>query len=203
MAILNPEPKAAYSRMADSRLDWSSVSTLPGSIGEVGGGPAGGATHPAPELVELGQAEGLGIFDDKGVHVGQVDARLDDGGAHQDVQLPVGHLAHDVSQLLLVHFSVGGGDADRLAQQGAELGGGAVDGLGPVVEVIDLTAPVQLPANGVGHQAPVMLQDIGLDGLAVWWGAPPGWTCPACPKGPCSGSGEWGWRRGSAHPPGW
>ena len=77
---------------------------LAGSIGEVGGGPAGGATHPAPELVELGQAEGLGIFDDKGVHVGQVDARLDDGGAHQDVQLPVGHLAHDVSQLLLVHF---------------------------------------------------------------------------------------------------
>ena len=65
-------------------------------------------------------------------------------------RVPSAIWAHDVPQLLLVHPAVGGGDAHRGVQQGLDLGGGAVDGLGAVVEVVDLAPPVQLPADGVG-----------------------------------------------------
>ncbi len=55
---------------------------------------------PAPELVELGDAEPLGVEEHHRGGVGDVDAHLDHGGRDQDVDLPGGEGAH--GRLLLV-----------------------------------------------------------------------------------------------------
>ena len=109
----------------------------------------------------------VGVLDDEGVGVGQVDARLNDGCAHQHVQLPVGHAAHHIVDGLLAHLAVGHPHRRVLPQHLSDAGGGAVNGLHPVVEVVHLSAPLQLPAHGVGQHRPVVLQHIGLHRQAV------------------------------------
>ena len=109
----------------------------------------------------------VGVLNDQGVGVGDVDARLDDGGAHQHVHLAVAHAGHHVVELLLAHLAVGHRHSHVLPQHLLDAGGGAGDGLHPVVEVVHLAAPLQLPAHGVGEHPPVVLQHIGLHRLAV------------------------------------
>src|SRR5699024_12823869 len=75
-----PAPPSTLTRFPYTTL----FRSLAGPVGEIGRRPPGRAPHPAPELVELGQAEGLGVFNDQGVGVGQVDARLDDGGRSEE-----------------------------------------------------------------------------------------------------------------------
>src|SRR4029077_1352319 len=41
----------------------------------------------ASQLVQLGEAEAIGLLDDDGVDVRDVQSRLDDGRAHEDVEL--------------------------------------------------------------------------------------------------------------------
>jgi len=55
----------------------------------------GGATSDAPaELVELGEAEALGVVDDHDRGVGDVDANFDDGGGDEDVDLATLEAGH-------------------------------------------------------------------------------------------------------------
>ncbi len=75
--------------------------------GQVGKGPPAGAADPSPDLVELGEAQPVGVLDDQGVAVGDVHAGLDDGGADQDVDLVVEQPLPDLGELLLAHLAVG------------------------------------------------------------------------------------------------
>ena len=77
--------------------------------GQVGIRVAAGAAHAAADLVQLGEAEAVGVLDDEGVDVRDVDAGLDDGGADEDLDLTVRHRLHDVAELLLIHLAVGDG----------------------------------------------------------------------------------------------
>ena len=162
-------------------------------VGQIGVGPAHGAAHPAPELVELGQAHFIRILDDEGVHIGDVDARLDDGGAHQHIHLAVGHGGHDLVDLVLRHLAVGHGHGGLLPQQLPDARGSALDGLHSIVEVVHLTAPLQLPAHGVAEHRPVVLHHIGLHRLAVGGGLLQGGHVPDARHGHVQGPGD---RRG-------
>ena len=42
-----------------------------------------------PDLVQLGKAHPVGILNDKGVAVAHIDARFDQGGADQNIDLAV------------------------------------------------------------------------------------------------------------------
>ena len=46
------------------------------------------------------------------IDVCDVDARFDDGGADQDLNVPLRHVLHHPAQLALAHFSVGDADGD-------------------------------------------------------------------------------------------
>ena len=76
---------------------------------QVGVGLGLAAPHPAPQLVELGQAHGMGPVDDDGVGRGDIQAGFDDGGAHQDIDLPAPEAHHDLLQFLFRHLAVGHG----------------------------------------------------------------------------------------------
>ncbi len=60
-----------------------------------------------PQLVKLGQAKLLGIFDDDRVHTGNIQPRLDDRGAEQQVCLVVAEGEHRGFQFCFGHLSVG------------------------------------------------------------------------------------------------
>ena len=100
--------------------------------------------------MELGQTHMVGVLNDKGVYVGNINAGLNNGGAHQYSDLSLAHSGHGVVQLVLGHFSVGNGNHGVLPQHLLNTPGCPGDGLHPVVEVVDLAAPLQLPAHGVG-----------------------------------------------------
>ena len=135
-------------------------------VEEVRVGALPGPPDPAPELVELGQAEPVGVVDDDGVGVGDVQPGLDDGGADQHVDLAVDEGAHHRRQQVLVHLPVGDGDA-RLGHQRAHPFGLSLDGLHAVVDVEDLAAPGQLTGDHLAHQRSLAGGDVGLDGLAL------------------------------------
>ena len=133
--------------------------------------------------MELGEAHAVRVLDDEGVDVGDVDAGLDDGGAHQHVRLPVHHGLHDGGELLLPHAAVAHRHPCLLPQHLLDAGGGEIDALHPVVEVVDLAAPAQLPAHGVLQNGPVVLDDVGLHRLAVRRGLLDGGHVPQAREG--------------------
>src|SRR6266568_6234896 len=95
------------------------------------------AANPAAQLVELSQAEGVGSIDDQGVGVRDVEPRLDDGGAEEQIRLPVHEAEHHPLQLLLLHLAVPHGDP-RLRDDSPEVLGHRADRLHTVVDEEDL-----------------------------------------------------------------
>ena len=117
--------------------------------------------------MQLGEAEAVGVLDDEGVDIRNVDARLDDRRADEHLNFSVRELLHHGRQALFVHLAVRDADGDVVAEELFELGGAAVDGLDAVVHVVDLPAARELAPDGVGDDAPVMLEHICLHRLAV------------------------------------
>ena len=75
-------------------------------VEEVGVGPLPGPADPAAELVQLGEAEGVGALDDHRVGVGDVEAGLDDRRADQHVEALLPEVEHHLLELVLAHLAV-------------------------------------------------------------------------------------------------
>ena len=135
-------------------------------VEEVGVGPHPGATDAPTQLVELPEAEAVGTVDHEGVHRGHVDARLDDGGADEDVVVPFPELHHDLLEAALVHLAVGDGDAG-LGHELAEARRAVLDVLHAVVHEEHLALAQELATDGLGHGPLVVLPHVGEDRLAV------------------------------------
>ena len=105
-------------------------------------------------------------MDDHGVHVGNVQPRLDDGGGNQHVDLPVDEIVHDPFQLMLLHLPVGKGHV-RLRHQLLNRRRHVRDGVHPVIDIVHLPVSGKLPDDGLPHHFLVVLAHKGLDGLAV------------------------------------
>ena len=65
---------------------------------EIGIGGAVPAADAAAELVEIGEAIGVGAVDEDGVGVGDVDAVFDDGGGKEDIELALFEAVEDRSR---------------------------------------------------------------------------------------------------------
>ena len=125
-------------------------------------GAAVRAADPSAQLVELGEAEGVGAHDDDRVRVRDVEAGLDDRRAHEHVELPVVEVEHHALEHPLGHLPVTDGDARRRHEPPNPLGC-RLDRLDAVVDVEDLPAAIELAADRVPHQALVVLRDACLD----------------------------------------
>ena len=117
-----------------------------------------GALAAAPDapadLVELGQAERVGVLDDQRVRLRDVDPRLDDRRAHEHVRAAAQVVHHHLLELALGHLAVGDREAHARAQRPQPLGR-LVDRLDAVVQEERL--PVAL----------VLAQDRALDELLL------------------------------------
>ena len=83
----------------------------------------------------------VGAIDDHRVGVGDVESRLDDRRAHQQVDAVLDELAHHVLELALLHLAVRDRDF-RLGHERAQMARHVVDVLDPVVH------EEHLPARG-------------------------------------------------------
>ena len=82
----------------------------------------------AAELVELGQAEAVGIENGDDGRVGHVDTDFDDGGGQKHIGLAGAEGVHDLLLLLGGHLAVEGEDAERLERAGCKVGVGGEKG---------------------------------------------------------------------------
>ena len=97
--------------MAFSRFWAVSVQILVGPDGEVGVGLTAAAAHPAPDLVQLAQAEMIRVKNDQRVGLGHVQPAFHDGGAQQHVVGPGVEVQHHVLQRVFPHLAMGHADA--------------------------------------------------------------------------------------------
>ncbi len=135
-------------------------------VQQVGVGARGAAADAAAELVELRQAEAVGVVDDDRVDVGDVEAGLDDRRADEDVGAGLGEVEHDVFELVLRHLAVADEDVG-LGHDVAQLAGDELDVVHAVVDEEDLAAAVQLAEDGLADEMVVELGDVGLDRQAL------------------------------------
>jgi hypothetical protein len=128
------------------------------------------ATDASAELVELGEAEALRIFDDHAAGVGDIDADFDDDGGDEDIVFARSEAVHGLIFFVGGELAVDEADAevreDFLLEVGVDLGGG----LG-----LELFAGLDEGADEVGLAAFV---DEGseafVDGIALGFALPVG-----------------------------
>ena len=120
-------------------------------------------TADAPaQLVQLGQTETIGAIDDDGVGVGDVDTRLDNRRAQQNMVALVIEVGHNALELRLGHLPVGDGDR-QLRQQFAQRPRALVDTAHVIVHIKHLTAAQGLAQHRLFDQSAIALAHKGLD----------------------------------------
>ena len=105
-------------------------------------------------------------MDQDRVYVGDVDARLHNGGGNQHIDLAVDEIQHDALQLMLFHLPVGKshpGLRHQLLHMGCHVG----DVMYLIIHEIDLSAPCQFPFDGLTDDLVVVFHHVGLDGQPV------------------------------------
>ena len=122
--------------------------------------------HPAPQLVELGQAEPVGVVHHHRVGVGHVEPRLHDHRGDEDVHLAGHEPPHHRLQLLRRHLPVGHADPGPRRER-PHPGGDGLDRLDPVVHHEHLAAAIDLPGERLLQQPVVPRLDEGEDRRAV------------------------------------
>ena len=130
-----------------------------GVVHQVGVGALAAASDAPADLVELGQAERVGVLDDQRVRLRDVDAGLDDRRAHQHVVLAPQVVHHHRLQLALGHLPVGDREAHARTQRAQALGG-LVDRLDPVVQEERLPAALVLAQDGALDELLLVLADV-------------------------------------------
>ena len=130
--------------------------------GEVGRGAARAASDAAAYLVQLGKPHPVGVLDDEGVDVRDINAGFYDRRAYEHLYLALCHVLHDRGEHILVHLSVRYADCDLALEHLAQSYRGALYVVDTVVQVIHLPAALYLAAYRVAEYAPVVLHDEGL-----------------------------------------
>ena len=115
-------------------------------VEEVRVGTFTSTSHSSAQLVELGESVAVGVVDDEGVRIGDVDSGFDDRRAHEHVVLLLPEVDDDLFESGLVHLAVGDGDPG-LGHHFGDMAGDGFDIADPVVDVEDLTFAHELTSD--------------------------------------------------------
>ena len=105
----------------------------------------------APHLVELGQAEVVGIVNDDRIGVGHVEAVFNETRAEEDVVLSFIEIEHHRLEHGTGHLTVGDADGN-IGQEGLEFVFHALDGSDAVIDEEDLAAPPLFTHDGIAER---------------------------------------------------
>jgi hypothetical protein len=121
--------------------------------------------HPSPELVKLGEAELVGVFDQDGVDAGNVQTGLDDGGADENIRLAAAEAEHGGFQFAFLHLPVGDHDAGT-GNPFPQASGHVFDALDTGHHVEDLAAAIEFLTRRTADGFGVVGGEVGFDGAA-------------------------------------
>ena len=130
-------------------------------IGEVGECHLCRASDTPAHLIELRETEAVGIVNDDGICIGDVDAVLDDARREQDIIMPLIEVHHDLLKDVLIHLPVCRGNA-RLGHETQQMLAHTVDALHAVVDKVDLSPTRQFALDRAAHHRIAALHDVGL-----------------------------------------
>ena len=105
-------------------------------------------------------------MNDHRIRIGDIQPSLYDRRRDKHVNITVDKVKHDLFQLMLLHLSVCKCDL-RLRNERCDPVRDLDDRIDPVVDVVDLSAPRQLPADRLAHHLLIVLHDVGLDRHAL------------------------------------
>ncbi len=117
----------------------------------------------AAQLVQIGQAVLIGIVDEDGVGVGNVQAAFDDRRGQQDVELVLDEIEHHLFQLPFAHLAVADADA-RFGHDLLQSPGNFFDVVYAIVNEERLTVAVQFAHDGMANQILVEAYDLRFHG---------------------------------------
>jgi hypothetical protein len=109
------------------------------------------------------------VLHDQRVGLRDVDARLDDGGAHEHVRATLHVVHHHRLQGAFAHLTVSHDEANTRAQRTQALGG-LLDRFDPVVHEERLSLALVLAQDRALDELLLVLAHICLDGPAPLWG---------------------------------
>ena len=101
-------------------------------------------------------------MDDHGVGIGNIQSCLNDGSGDQHVDLTVDEAVHDLFKLMFMHLAMGKCHV-CLRYQLCHAVGDLIYIVDPVIDVIDLTAPGNFPADRLTYHLLIIFHDIGLN----------------------------------------
>ena len=166
MAILKPEPKSENSSMARKRRRASEDNNSSGGRQQVTISLLVGTPDTPAQLMQVAQSEILGVVDDDGIGIGDIDAVLDDGRRYEHIEFPVDEVHDEFFEFLSRHLTM----TDRHAGFRANARNHPLQReqiLDTIVDEIDLSAARELRLNGIADD--LFREDVrfGDDGLPV------------------------------------
>ena len=126
-----------------------------------------GAADAAAQLMQLREPKAVRTVDYDRVGSRDIEPRLDDRRAQEEIAALLVELAHDALELALGHLTVRDREP-RLGHERCELLGLGPDGGDVVVQIIDLAAALELAQHGFAHEARSVWGDESLDGEAAF-----------------------------------
>ena len=106
----------------------------------------------AAKLVQFGKAEAVGVVDDDGIGVGDIEAGFDDGRADQHIDPALHEVDHRLFEFVFGHLAVADGDAG-IRHDALHFVGHLVYGLHAVMEEKYLPLAVQFADDGLADQS--------------------------------------------------
>lgn len=128
-----------------------------------------GSSDATAKLIELGEAELVGILDDEGVGVGDVESGFDDGGADEDINFALDESDHDRFEFFLIHLSVTDGDAG-LGDEFFDFFGDVIDAVDAVEDEENLSASGEFAEDGFANDFVGFWTDEGTHWETTGWG---------------------------------
>ena len=102
----------------------------------------------------------VGAVDDEGVGVGDVQATLDNAGAHQHIYVACCELQHGPFQLPFSHLPVSD-DKIGLGHQLLQSPGNLIDAHHPIMDKVHLPTAVYFAQNGLADERLIILTHLG------------------------------------------
>src|SRR5690606_32786071 len=127
-------------------------------------------SHPAPHLVQVAQAKVVGVVDENGIGIGDIQATFHYGGGDQYVKLPIDEGKHELFQFLAFQLSMADPDLG-IGKQALDHPGHFLDVLDAVVDEEYLSAPLDLVGNGIPYEFLIEADHLALYGIPVGWGS--------------------------------
>ena len=125
-----------------------------------------GTSYTPAQLIQLRKPQLVGIVNDHGIDIRDIQTGLNDGRRYQYIDLFADETQHDIFQFTLLHLSVRISHTcfrHQLRHHGRHI----LDVIYPVIDIVHLAAAVQLSLHGFAYHFFIKFADIGLDRLSV------------------------------------